>query len=153
LTIEAQADYTGGMTTYRNPVPTVDIIIESPGGILLIQRKNPPLGWALPGGFVDEGEALATAAMREAREETSLEVTLIEQFFCYSHPQRDPRQHTISTVFIARAEGLPQGADDASEARVFAVERLPSPLVFDHELILKDYLHYRSTGERPPATR
>jgi 8-oxo-dGTP diphosphatase len=151
--MEAQADYTGAMTAYRNPVPTVDIIIERPGGILLIKRKNPPLGWALPGGFVDEGEALATAARREAREETSLEITLLEQFFCYSDPCRDPRQHTISTVFIARAEGIPQGADDASEACVFALDRLPSPLVFDHELIIKDYRHYRRTGERPPATR
>ena len=138
---------------YRNPTPTVDIIIEVDGGVVLIERRNPPGGWALPGGFVDEGDSVSGAAVREAREETSLDVRLLEQFHCYSDPQRDPRQHTISIVFIARAVGPPRGADDAREARVFAPESLPSALVFDHAQILDDYLHYRRTGERPHPTR
>ena len=138
---------------YRNPTPTVDIIIEVEGGVVLIERRNPPLGWALPGGFVDEGESVAAAAAREALEETSLQVTLTEQFFCYSDPARDPRQHTISIVFIGRAEGPPRGADDARRAEVFAPDALPSPLVFDHSQILSDYLPYRRTGKRPPAKR
>ena len=141
------------MTVYRNPVPTVDVIIEVEGGIVLIERKNPPRGWALPGGFVDEGEPVAAAAVREALEETSLPVTLTEQFFCYSAPDRDPRQHTLSVVFIARADGRPTGADDAQGAAVFAPDALPSPLVFDHAQILADYNHYRRTGRRPPPTR
>ena len=123
---------------YKNPVPTVDIIIEVPGGIVLIDRKNPPLGWAIPGGFVDYGETLEQAAVREAFEETRLNVELVEQMHTYSDPQRDPRQHTISTVFIARAAGMPVGADDAKEARVFTRVNLP-PLVFDHAGILADY--------------
>ncbi|HOO70152.1 MAG TPA: NUDIX hydrolase [Spirochaetota bacterium] len=135
-------------TTYRNPVPTVDIIIEmgdaDRGGqntrsIVLISRKNPPLGWALPGGFVDYGESLEQAARREALEETSLEVGLVRQFHSYSDPQRDPRQHTITTVFIARATGVPQAADDAREARLFTVETLPENIVFDHRTIIMDY--------------
>lgn len=141
------------MTEYRNPTPTVDVIIEVPGGIVLIERRNPPRGWALPGGFVDEGEPVSSAAIREAAEETTLSVELVEQFFCYSDPRRDPRQHTLSVVFIARASGTPRGADDAESARVFPVDALPSPLVFDHEQILRDYLRYRQSGERPPPTR
>jgi 8-oxo-dGTP diphosphatase len=141
------------MTEYRNPTPTVDIIIEVHGGIVLIERLNPPHGWALPGGFVDEGEALATAAVREAREETCLEVRLSEQFFSYSDPHRDPRQHTVSTVFIGQADGAPRSADDARRAEIFTRETLPSPLAFDHAQILSDYFHYRDTGQRPPATR
>lgn len=141
------------MTQHRNPVPTVDIIIEVGDGIVLIERKNPPLGWALPGGFVDEGEAVSTAAIREALEETSLQVTLTEQFFCYSAPDRDPRRHTISVVFLARADGAPVAADDARAAAVFPGDALPSPLVFDHAQILSDYLRYRQTGKRPPPTR
>jgi 8-oxo-dGTP diphosphatase len=142
-----------GAFQYRNPTPTVDVIIEVEGGIVLIERRNPPLGWAFPGGFVDEGESLAAAARREALEETSLAVTLTEQFFCYSDPARDPRQHTLSVVFLGRATGQPVAADDAKHARIFAAAAPPSPLVFDHAQILSDYLHYRRTGERPPATR
>lgn len=127
---------------YRNPVPTVDIIIESGGGIVLIKRKNPPFGWALPGGFVDYGESFETAARREAKEETGLDVELIRQFHTYSDPDRDPRQHTASTVFIARAEGTPKAGDDAAEARIFTSDDLP-PLAFDHAKILDDYFHKR----------
>lgn len=129
---------------YRNPTPTVDIIIEvegAPGSrnIVLIKRKNPPHGWAIPGGFVDYGETLETAAVREAMEETSLQVRLVRQFHTYSDPSRDPRQHTISTVIIATASGVPAGADDAAEARVFSIDDLPSPMAFDHGEILRDY--------------
>ena len=130
---------------FLNPVPTVDVIIEIEGhGIVLIKRKNPPLGWALPGGFVDYGESLEEAAVREAREETSLEVELIGQFHTYSAPGRDPRQHTISTVFIACAGGIPAAADDAAQVGIFERGSLPGPLVFDHANILSDYFESRS---------
>src|SRR5574341_351291 len=104
---------------FRNPFLTVDILIEISGGIVLIERKNPPHGWAIPGGFVDYGESVESAAVREAKEETSLDVTLTEQFYAYSDPSRDPRHHTVSIVFIATAQGIPRGADDAKVARVF----------------------------------
>ena len=133
----------------KTPFVTVDIIIELEGGIVLIERKNPPHGWALPGGFVDYGESLEEAALREAKEETSLDVKLIEQFYTYSDPQRDPRHHTISTVFIATANGIPRGADDAKTAQLFTEGNLPSPLVFDHIRILRDYFSYKRTGKRP----
>jgi 8-oxo-dGTP diphosphatase len=134
---------------YKNPIPTVDCIIELAGNrIVLIRRKNPPLGWALPGGFVDEGEPLHAAAAREAREETGLTVELIEQFFTYSDPKRDPRKHTVSTVYIVRAQGEPKGADDAAEAKAFPVDALPQELCFDHGTILADYLAYKRTGQR-----
>lgn len=140
---------------YRNPTPTVDIIIElvdRPNHVLLVERRNPPHGWALPGGFVDEGEALWRAARREAKEETGLDVELTEQFFTYSAPDRDPRQHTVSTVFLAKAQGTPQAGDDAARVRVFPLDDLPN-LAFDHELILADYKQYKATGKRPPANR
>jgi 8-oxo-dGTP diphosphatase len=138
------------MDTARNPVPTVDIIIElESGGIVLIRRKNPPPGWALPGGFIDYGEAAEEAAVREALEETSLNVQLVEQFQVYSDPKRDPRQHTIAIVFIATGRGTPRGADDALEAAVFYEHNLPSPLAFDHAKILHDYFTYKRTGQRP----
>jgi len=137
------------MPEYRNPKPTVDAVIELPGErIVLIRRKNPPLGWALPGGFVDEGEALDHACVREAKEETGLDVTLVSQLFTYSDPKRDPRQHTLSTVFHATATEEPVGADDAAEARTFPIDALPAELCFDHAEILRDFLHYRRTGER-----
>lgn len=141
---------------YRNPKPTVDIIIEladAPGQIVLIARKNPPHGLALPGGFVDEGEWLADAAIREAAEETGLDVELIELFHAYSDPARDPRQHTISTVFLARATGQPIGGDDAAACIVCAPDALPQPLVFDHATIVADYVAYRQRGVRPPPRR
>ena len=135
---------------FRNPLPTVDIIIELAGGaIVLIERKNPPHGWALPGGFVDYEESLENAARREAQEETSLAVKLSEQFYAYSDPARDPRHHTISTVFIATATGTPHGADDAKRAQAFVETGLPSPLVFDHAQILRDYFLFKRTGRRP----
>jgi len=134
------------------PLLTVDIIIEVAGGIVLIERKNPPPGWALPGGFVDVGESLSQAAVREAREETSLEVTLTEQFFAYSDPQRDPRGATASVVFLGRATGTPRAEDDAKNIGVYALDRLPK-LAFDHEQILDDYRRYKKDGTRPPVTR
>ncbi|RKG98009.1 NUDIX hydrolase [Corallococcus sp. CA053C] len=137
------------MPEYRNPKPTVDCIIELSGErIVLIRRANPPVGWALPGGFVDEGEPLDKAAIREAKEETGLDVKLEEQFFSYSDPKRDPRLHTISTVFIAQATGEPVGADDAAEAKTFKRDELPKDLCFDHGTILSDYLTYKRTGKR-----
>lgn len=124
---------------YRNPFPTVDIIIEINGGIVLIERRNPPHGWALPGGFVDYGESLEAAAIREAKEETSLDVELISQFGAYSDPERDPRHHTISFVFRAKASGIPAGSDDALRADVFNGNNLPKNMAFDHERICRDY--------------
>ena len=125
--------------TFRNPFPTVDIIIRKGESIVLIKRKNPPLGWALPGGFVDYGESLETAAAREAKEETGLEVAELHQFRAYSEPDRDPRQHNISMVFTAVGHGEIQGGDDASEAVFFPLDKLPEPLCFDHGKILEDY--------------
>ena len=128
----------------KNPFPTVDIIIElEESGIVLIRRKNPPYGWAIPGGFVDYGESIEDAAVREALEETSLQVELLRQFHVYSSPDRDPRFHTIATVFIARATGTPIAADDAKEAGIFTKESLPDEIVFDHKKILDDYFNNR----------
>jgi 8-oxo-dGTP diphosphatase len=128
----------------KNPVPTVDIIIElADDKIVLIKRKNPPYGWALPGGFIDYGESAEDAARREAFEETCLDVQLVEQFHTYSDPKRDPRMHTISIIFIAKAQGEPCGADDAAEAKAFALDDLPKTLAFDHSQILADYIGYK----------
>jgi ADP-ribose pyrophosphatase YjhB (NUDIX family) len=125
---------------YLHPYPTVDIIIEMEnGGLVLIKRKNPPFGWALPGGFVDYGESLEDAAIREAKEETSLNITLKSQFYTYSDPKRDSRKHTITTVFIATATGEPVAHDDAQEIGIFTKDNLPHPLAFDHEKILREY--------------
>jgi ADP-ribose pyrophosphatase YjhB (NUDIX family) len=126
------------ITLHRNPTPTVDIIIEIKGLIVLIKRKNPPFGWALPGGFVDYGESFETAAVREAREETGLEVTGLRQFHTYSDPGRDARLHTASTVFTARSSGVPVAGDDAGEVGLFSQDNLPE-LAFDHAAILADY--------------
>jgi ADP-ribose pyrophosphatase YjhB (NUDIX family) len=131
--------------TFRNPFPTVDIIIEIENldkkGIVLIKRKNPPFGWAIPGGFVDYGESLENAAVREAEEETALQVRLIRQFHTYSDPGRDPRHHTVSTVFIASATGEPVGRDDAAEAAVFFKNEIPEDIAFDHKQIIEDYFN------------
>ncbi|MCL5885194.1 MAG: NUDIX hydrolase [Deltaproteobacteria bacterium] len=133
----------------KGPLPTVDVIIEVGDRIVLIQRKNPPPGWAIPGGFVDIGEKVEDAAVREAREETGLDVTLTALLGVYSDPARDPRGHTISTVYVGKAQGDPKGADDASEARLFGEDDLPSPIAFDHGKILLDYFTFRKTGKRP----
>lgn len=135
--------------SFRNPVPTVDIVIFRENGVILVRRKNPPHGWALPGGFVDEGESLESAAVREAREETGLEVRLKEQFFTYSDPARDPRRHTVTTVYLAEAEGAPRGGDDAAEAREWDWGALPEDLCFDHGRILREVRAYLQTGVRP----
>lgn len=124
---------------YRNPSPTVDIIIELPDDkIVLIERRNPPPGYALPGGFVDYGESLEDAAVREAREETGLDVEIVRQFHTYSDPSRDPRKHTITTVFIARADGTPRAGDDAAAILLADRDSLPK-MAFDHNRIVLDY--------------
>jgi len=126
----------------------VDIIIkikreDGQDGIVLIKRKNPPFGWAIPGGFVDYGESLEEAAIREAKEETSLDIQLKSQLHTYSDPNRDPRQHTITTVFVATAQGKPKARDDAQEIGVFTKEEMNFPLAFDHNKILEDYFEQK----------
>jgi 8-oxo-dGTP diphosphatase len=145
-----------GDTQYKNPTPTVDMLIEldgRPGTLVFIERKNEPRGFALPGGFVDEGEFVADAAVREAKEETGLDVELVELFHVYSDPARDARKHTMSTVFIGRATGEPKGGDDAARCLVCTPDELPAKLVFDHALIVADYVAYKQTGKRPPPKR
>ncbi len=131
------------VTIYRNPVLTVDIIISIRGeGIILINRKNPPFGWAIPGGFVDYGESLESAATREAKEETGLDLKDLKQFHAYSDPARDPRQHTVTVVFTATGAGIPKAADDAAYLRVFPLNEIPGNLAFDHGRILSDYSEF-----------
>ena len=137
------------MAELKTPLLTVDVIIRYQGGIVLIERKNPPPGWALPGGFAEIGESLERAAMREAKEETSLDVTLVEQFYAYSKPDRDPRFHTASVVFIGDGKGVLDGRDDAREARVFTENALPGQIAFDHSQIISDYFAYLKTGKKP----
>ncbi len=124
---------------WDNPKPVVDIIIEMECGIVLIKRKNPPYGWAIPGGFVDYGESVEKAAAREAKEETGVIVDQLEILGVYSDPERDARVHTISTVFMARGSGILKADDDAAFAEVFDQNNLPTKLAFDHEKILNDY--------------
>ena len=134
---------------YKNPKPTVDIIIYKNDHLILIKRNNKPIGWALPGGFIDEGEKAEHAAIREAKEETNLHIKLEDLLYVYSDPARDPRMHTMSIVFTARSSGHPNGGDDASEAKYFPLHSLPSPIVFDHQKIIDDFLVFRQTGQRP----
>jgi 8-oxo-dGTP diphosphatase len=125
--------------SYRNPFLTVDVIIGAGDRVVLIERRNQPLGWALPGGFVDYGESLESAAVREAREETGLELVGLAQFRSYSDPGRDPRQHNVTVVFTAHGLGELRAGDDAKTARWFPLTALPAPLCFDHATILADY--------------
>ena len=130
--------------TPRRPSIAVDLIIEMEGDrIVLIRRRNPPHGWALPGGFLEYGESLEAAAVREAKEETGLDIELIQQLHTYSNPSRDPRGHTVTTVFIARARGTPRAGDDAGDVQTVSLTGIPFPLAFDHEQILADYLALR----------
>ncbi len=133
--------------SYRNPIPTVDIIIEIGNRIVLIERKNDPKGWALPGGFVDYGERLEDAAIREAFEETSIRITGLKLLGCYSDPARDKRQHNISIVFVAKGAGLPEAGDDAAKAILFQPDKLPQNLCFDHGQIMRDYLQKKSENQ------
>ena len=138
----------------ETPRLAVDIIIEltdRPGRpVVLIERRNPPNGWALPGGFVDIGERVERAAVREAAEETSLRVTLTALLGVYSAPARDPRGHTVSVVFVAESDGEPHAADDAKNIGYYGLDSLPLDLAFDHAAILRDYRRFRQTGNRPP---
>lgn len=138
------------MTRPETPALTVDVIIEltdrENNPVVLIERKYPPLGWALPGGFVDVGETVETAARREAQEETDLEVELVTLLGVYSDPSRDPRGHTVSLVYVARATGEPVAQDDAAAVGIFHCQGLPE-LVFDHRKILRDYQHYLDSGQ------
>jgi 8-oxo-dGTP diphosphatase len=144
------------VSEYKNPKPTVDVLIEledRPGELVFIERAHEPIGLALPGGFVDEGEWVADAAVREVKEETGLDVELVELFHVYSDPARDKRMHTVSTVFIGKARGLPVGGDDAARAITCAPDATPQPLVFDHARIVADYIAYKQRGVRPPPRR
>ena len=133
----------------QTPHVTVDIIIEYQDGVVLVERKNPPFGWAIPGGFVDIGESLEKAALREAKEETSLDVTLMDQFHAYSDPGRDTRFHTVSIVFVGKGKGVLEGRDDAKKASVFSGKDLPQNIAFDHKKILQDYFRFKKEGKRP----
>jgi len=125
---------------YKNPIPTVDIIIYKDGGIVLIRRDNKPFGWAIPGGFIDYGECTEDAAIREAKEETNLDVKDLKLFGVYSDPKRDPRQHTISIVYEGYGEGELKSGSDARYAQIFGT-KLPNEIAFDHKKILKDYFN------------
>jgi len=145
------------MSLPETPKLTVDVIIEMidqpDNPILLIERKNPPPGWALPGGFVDVGETLEQAAVREAFEEISLTVKLKTLLGCYSNPGRDARMHTVSAVYIAEAAGNPKAADDAAKVKSFTPNAFPEILAFDHSVILQDYLAYLKDGKPAPLRK
>ena len=136
------------------PLIAADTIIEltdQPGRpIVLIERVNPPYGWAIPGGFVDVGETVEQAALREAKEEVSLDVRLIALLGIYSDPARDNRGHTVTAVYAAEATGTPIAADDAKHLAVFSLDELPTPLAFDHAQVLADYRNFREAGKVKP---
>lgn len=134
----------------KTPELTVDAIIETGSGIVLIERKYPPGGWAIPGGFVDPGESLVQAVKREALEETGLNIRVLDLFHVYSRPWRDPRGDTVSAVYWCSAEGRPCGGDDAARAEVFTEDDLPVEIAFDHREILNHFFHWRRTGKKPP---
>jgi ADP-ribose pyrophosphatase YjhB (NUDIX family) len=126
------------VVTYKNPFPTVDVVLIREGKVLLIHRKNPPSGWALPGGFVDYGESAETAAARELKEETALTATSLELLGVYSDPNRDPRFHTLGAVYLGTATGQVKAGDDAADAQWWPVEQLPDIVAFDHRKIIAD---------------
>ena len=129
----------------NGPFVTVDAIIEINDGVVVIQRSNPPFGWALPGGFVDYGESLEEAIIREAKEETGLSLLDLKQFHTYSAPDRDPRFHTIGTVFTAKAKGKPRAGDDAAGIKIFKLTEIKDlAFAFDHKKIIQDYLNYKA---------
>ena len=136
------------------PLLAADVIIELTGfpdrPIVLIERANPPYGWAIPGGLVDLGEIVEQAAMREAQEEVGLDVRLIALLGIYSDPSRDSRGHTVTAVYVAEAAGTPVAADDAKNCRLFGLNELPELLAFDHAQVLNDYKKFRETGQVAP---
>ncbi|MGH7949723.1 MAG: NUDIX domain-containing protein [Candidatus Binataceae bacterium] len=135
------------------PPIAADVIAEIGDRIVLIERRNFPPGWAIPGGFVDMGEPVERAAMRELREETSLEVDIRALLGVYSRPDRDPRGHTISVVYVGTARGAPKAADDAKQIGLFDPREPPSPLAFDHAEIIADYVRFITTGALPAPWR
>jgi len=139
-------DYLGYLSdcTKRGPFLTVDGIVECDRGIVLIERSNPPFGWALPGGFLDYGESLEDAVAREIKEETNLDFIDLKYFKTYSNPDRDPRFHTVSTVFFGKGKGNLAAGSDANKAKVFSLDDLPNSIAFDHKSILLAYKEYQS---------